>query len=70
MLCNSYILHKTKWTGRAHTPPPAAQQGFKEQIMMALDRVAVAATAVSFLGLHLLVSCDPCCFLFPGAPPS
>ena len=22
MLCNSYILHKTKWTGHAHTPPP------------------------------------------------
>lgn len=69
MLCNSYILHKTVDRTRAHTPP-TAQQGFKEQITMALGRAAAAATAVSFLGLRLLVSCDPCCFLFPGAPPS
>lgn len=54
MLCSSYILHKTKWTGHTHTHtytpppthPPTAQQGFKEQVTMALDRAAAAATAV------------------------
>lgn len=31
MLCNSYILHKTKWTGRAHTHPPLHSRALKSK---------------------------------------